>query len=67
MGAQTMPKKAASSTQFAVKLLIGLTEEQAMELDAWRRDEDDLPSRTEAVRRMIAEALANRARKRGRK
>ena len=62
-----MPKKAASSTQFPVKLLIGLTEEQTLELDAWRRDEDDLPSRTEAVRRMIAEALANRARKRGRK
>jgi len=62
-----MPKKAASSTQFPVKLLIGLTEEQTLELDAWRRDEEDLPSRTEAVRRMIAEALANRARKRGRK
>jgi hypothetical protein len=62
-----MPKKAASSTQFLVKLLIGLTEEQTLELDAWRRDEEDLPSRTEAVRRMIAEALANRARKRGRK
>jgi len=62
-----MPKKAASSTQFPVKLLIGLTEEQTLELDAWRRDEEDLPSRTEAVRRIIAEALANRARKRGRK
>jgi hypothetical protein len=62
-----MSKKAASSTQFPVKLLIGLTEEQTLELDAWRRDEEDLPSRTEAVRRMIAEALANRARKRGRK
>ena len=62
-----MSKKAASSTQFPVKLLIGLTEEQTLELDAWRRDEEDLPSRTEAVRRIIAEALANRARKRGRK
>ena len=62
-----MPKKAASSTQFPVKLLIGLTEEQTLELDAWRRDEEDLPSRTEAVRRMIAESLANWARKRGRK
>ena len=62
-----MPKKAASSTHFPVKLLIGLTEEQTLELDAWRRDEEDLPSRTEAVRRMIAESLANWARKRGRK
>ena len=62
-----MSKKAASSTQFPVKLLIGLTEEQTLELDAWRRDEEDLPSRTEAVRRMIAESLANWARKRGRK
>jgi hypothetical protein len=60
---QTMPKKAASSTQFPVKLLIGLTEQQALELDAWRRDEADLPSRTEAVRRMIADALAARPRK----
>jgi DNA end-binding protein Ku len=35
------------------KLLIGFSDEQLVELDNWRRKQDDLPSRSEGVRRLV--------------
>ncbi len=39
------------------KLLIGFSDEQLAELDKWRRGQDDLPSRSEGVRRLVAGGL----------
>ena len=36
-------------------------------IDDWRRDQPDMPSRTEALRRLAALALDAEAKKRGRK
>jgi DNA end-binding protein Ku len=35
------------------KLLIGFSDEQLAELDKWRRKQEDLPSRSEGVRRLV--------------
>jgi DNA end-binding protein Ku len=35
------------------KLLIGFSDEQLAELDKWRRHQEDLPSRSEVVRRLV--------------
>jgi DNA end-binding protein Ku len=35
------------------KLLIGFSDEQLAELDKWRRNQDDLPTRSEVVRRLV--------------
>src|SRR4249920_11390 len=40
------------------KLLIGFSDEQLAELDRWRRKQEDLPSRSEGVRRLIEGGLA---------
>jgi DNA end-binding protein Ku len=40
------------------KLLIGFSDAQLAELDVWRRRQDDLPSRSEGVRRLIDGGLA---------
>src|ERR1700677_2862555 len=43
-----------------IGLLIGLRwhEPELALIDAWRRKQGDLPSRTEAIRRLVAQALA---------
>jgi len=40
------------------KLLIGFSDEQLAELDKWRRKQEDLPSRSEGVRRLLDGGLA---------
>jgi len=40
------------------KLLIGFSDEQLAELDKWRRRQEDLPSRSEGVRRLLDGGLA---------
>jgi DNA end-binding protein Ku len=35
------------------KLLIGFSDEQLAELDKWRRNQEDLPTRSEVVRRLV--------------
>jgi metal-responsive CopG/Arc/MetJ family transcriptional regulator len=35
------------------KLLIGFSDEQLEELDKWRRNQEDLPTRSEVVRRLV--------------
>ena len=39
---------------------IRLSEEMRRDLDDWRRTQDDLPSRSEAIRRLVAIALKKR-------
>jgi metal-responsive CopG/Arc/MetJ family transcriptional regulator len=51
-----------TQTQFPTKLLIGFTDEQVSALDAWRREQDDLPSRSEAIRRILDERLGSKGR-----
>ncbi|MER2536845.1 MAG: hypothetical protein ABTQ31_16960 [Rhizobiaceae bacterium] len=41
------------------KVLIGFTDEQMQLVDDWRRKQSEIPSRSEAVRALIGEALAN--------
>ena len=45
------PKKRADATGEAV--LVRLQPELAKPLDAWRRQQDDLPNRPEAIRRLV--------------
>jgi len=40
-----------------VSVQLRLTEAQASAIDDWRRAETDIPSRSEAIRRLIEEAL----------
>jgi hypothetical protein len=42
---------------FSVRIDLRVTPEQAAEIDRWRRLQDDLPTRQEAVRRLVQEAL----------
>jgi hypothetical protein len=53
-----MAKKVASPSQFPAKLLVGFTNEQMADLDEWRRQQPDLPSRSEALRRILQDRLA---------
>jgi hypothetical protein len=53
-----MAKKAPAPSQFPAKLLVGFTNEQMAALDEWRRHQPDLPSRSEALRRMLDERIA---------
>jgi len=39
---------------------IRLSEDMRRDLDDWRRNQDDLPSRSEAIRRLVAIALKKR-------
>jgi hypothetical protein len=43
---------------FPVAVQLRLTEPQAASIDDWRRLQPDLPSRSEAIRRLIEKALA---------
>ncbi len=45
--------------QFPTKVLIGFDDEMISALDAWRREQEDLPSRSEAVRRLVTSELGN--------
>ena len=38
---------------FPNKLLIGFSDEHLAALDQWRRKQEDLPTRSEAVRRLV--------------
>jgi hypothetical protein len=38
-------------------VLVRLQADQLQQLDDWRREETDLPTRAEAVRRLLAKAL----------
>ena len=49
------PKKRATATGDAV--LVRLQPELAKPLDNWRRKQDDLPGRPEAIRRLVEAAL----------
>jgi len=42
------------------KLLIGFSDEQLAELDKWRRNQEDLPTRSEVVRRLVDDGLQQR-------
>jgi hypothetical protein len=44
-------------------VLVRLQPEQLQEIDAWRREQDNLPSRAEAIRRLAAGRFAKRGRR----
>jgi hypothetical protein len=39
------------------RLLLAVNEEFLDSIDSWRRDQPDIPSRSEAIRRLVEEAL----------
>jgi len=43
--------------KYAAPVPVRLTPEQLAYVDAWRQSQDDLPSRSEAIRRLVEEAL----------
>jgi metal-responsive CopG/Arc/MetJ family transcriptional regulator len=43
--------------KFPTKLLIGFDDRLLRAIDDWRRKQEDLPPRTEAIRRLIEKAL----------
>jgi hypothetical protein len=46
---------------YPTKVLIGFDDEMMSALDAWRREQEDLPSRSEAIRRLVTSGLGNAA------
>lgn len=48
-----------SMANLTERLELRLTTELIVKLDNWRRQQDDLPSRSEAIRRLLIEALDN--------
>jgi hypothetical protein len=47
--------------KFPIKLLIGFDDAAVKAIDDWRRQQEDLPNRSESVRRLVAVALSTRA------
>ena len=43
--------------------MVRLSPKQAKAIDHWRRDQDDLPGRPEAIRRLVEQALESASRK----
>lgn len=43
--------------RFPTKVLIGFNDEMIDHLDEWRRQQEDLPNRSEAIRRLVARGL----------
>jgi hypothetical protein len=46
--------------KFPIKLLIGFDDAAVKAIDDWRRQQEDLPNRSESVRRLVAVALETR-------
>jgi hypothetical protein len=46
-------------TLFPIKKLIGFPRETIAALDKWRRKQEDMPSRSEAIRRLVKWGLAS--------
>ena len=40
------------------RIPVMMSEGEVTRIDAWRRKQDDLPSRSEAIRRLLEQALA---------
>jgi hypothetical protein len=49
---------------FPTKLLIGFDDERLEAVDAWRAKQPDVPTRSEAVRRLVELGLQARAKRR---
>jgi hypothetical protein len=47
--------------KFPTKLLIGFDDAAVRAIDDWRRQQEDLPNRSESVRRLVTAALTTRA------
>lgn len=48
----------ARPLKFPTKVLIGFDDQQIAAIDNWRRTRPDLPTRSEAIRRLVDQALA---------
>jgi hypothetical protein len=46
--------------KFPTKLLIGFDDDTIKAIDGWRREQEDLPNRSESVRRLVSLALGER-------
>jgi hypothetical protein len=46
--------------KFPTKLLIGFDDAAVRAIDDWRRQQEDLPNRSESVRRLVTAALSTR-------
>jgi hypothetical protein len=47
--------------KFPTKLLIGFDDAAIKAIDDWRRQQEDVPNRSESIRRLVAVALTTRA------
>src|ERR1700730_6086406 len=45
--------------KFPTKVLIGFDDERLKAIDAWRRKQEDIPSRSDAIRRLVDQALVD--------
>jgi hypothetical protein len=43
--------------RFPTKVLVGFDDDQLLAIDAWRRQQDDLPNRSESIRRLVERGL----------
>lgn len=43
--------------KYPTKVLIGFDDQQLAAIDEWRRKQSDLPTRSEAIRRIVDKAL----------
>jgi hypothetical protein len=53
----------ARPEEFPIKIQLGLSEDLEAQINAWRRTQDDMPNRSEAIRRLITQALQRAPRK----
>jgi hypothetical protein len=53
----TKPMRKSRSSVTGTPVLVRLQPEQLQEIDAWRREQDSLPSRAEAIRRLAADRM----------
>lgn len=56
--ATTKPRKRAAATGDPV--MVRIQPDMAKALDDWRRKQDDLPGRPEAIRRLVEKALSKK-------
>jgi hypothetical protein len=49
--------------KFPTKVLIAFDDDRLRAIDAWRRKQEDLPNRSESIRRLTDQALAATGRK----
>jgi hypothetical protein len=49
--------------KYPTKVLIGFDDQQLAAIDEWRRKQSDLPTRSEAIRRIVEKAIGSTPKK----